>query len=295
MALDPCQVQLSRASGSLLMGPGTPYTVLPEFDPWSKTNRAPQSEPRSHAHGSLLGTEWVDEVVVLLPLSVYRNGAATSEWMTAHDDLAAAFAGVGASGELCELSFEWGGREFVMFGRPRQVQVSSENASVGKSVAQCAFVAADPRRYSASLTSLSTGLAVQSGGLTLPLTMPFTIDGVLTGGEVTIPNGGSTDLPITVRIDGPVVEPGVVVRLDDGPVQVRFDLTLRSGQWLEISSVNRQALLNGLESSNQRPRAVVWDLPKFPIPPGGADVRFTAGVYDPAAEMTVDARAAAWW
>lgn len=517
MALAPDQVQLSWSSKSLLMGPGTVYTVLPGWDPWSRTNRRPQSKDRPHAHGSLVGSEWVDEATVLIPVSVYRDGASKAEWMAARQELSAAFVAVGDSGEVCELSFEWGGREYVLFGRPAQVRSSADNVSVGKSVEQCVFIAADPRIYSADLSSSSTGLPIQQGGLTVPadvpstrlrlpgasgayastpdtaslditgdvdlradvaleawsgvqqtliakyatgtnqrsyalvvlstgmlrmlwsetgaagltadstvaptvasggrlavgatldvdngaagrtitfytaptmagpwtvlgspvpqagvtslfvgsaelsvgawntggvdnpatgwfyagevrsgiggtvaanpdftvhspgltgftdstgkawsvngtaaieghgfragLTVPFTVPGVLVGGEVQLVNTGTADAGLTVRIDGPAVEPKLILRRPDGTVQsVKFDLTLADGQWLDIDSTSRLALLNSLPDSNQRGRAT-WDMDPYPIPPGTSTLRFGSAVFNATASLTAEHRSA-WW
>jgi hypothetical protein len=152
------------------MGPGTVYTVLPGWDPWSRSTRSPQSMARPYAHGSMRGAEWVDEAVVLIPLSINRLGATKAEWLSAHQELAAAFTAVGASGETCELYFEYGGSEFVMFGSPQMPRVNGENLSVGKSVSQVAFVASDPRVYSSGTSVLETGLPLQQGGLAIPST-----------------------------------------------------------------------------------------------------------------------------
>lgn len=174
MALDADQVRLVRQGRSLLMGPGTAYTVLPGWDPWSRSTRSPQSLDRPYAHGSLRGAEWVDEAVVLIPLSINRLGATKAEWLASHQELAAAFTAVGASGETCELYFEHGGSEFVMFGTPRMPRVNGENLSVGKSVSQVAFVASDPRIYSSDASVLATGLPLQQGGLAISTTAATT-------------------------------------------------------------------------------------------------------------------------
>lgn len=294
MALAECQVQLSRSATTLLMGPGTVYTVLPEWDPWSRTNRRPQSQTRPHAHGSLVGSEWVDEATVLIPVSVHRDGSSKSIWMAAHQDLMAAFTAVGDSGEMCELTFEWGGTEYLMVGRPAQVRTTTSNVAVGKSVEQCVFIAADPRIYSAVLSSLSTSLPVQQGGLTVPLTVPFTISGVLVGGRLELTNSGTADSGLTVRIDGPAVEPRLTLQRPDGSVQsIRFLLDLAAGQWLEIDTTRRLALLNGLAQSNQRGRAV-WDMDSYPLQPGVNILRFGSAVYNETALMTAQHRSA-WW
>lgn len=294
MALAAEQVQLVRSSGSLLMGPGTPYTVLPEWDPWSRTVRDPQTVDRPHAHGSLVGSEWVDAAVALIPVSVYRHQASKADWLSAHQELAWAFSAVGDSGETCELRFEWGGSEYVLFGRPRMPRVTTENVAVGKSVEQCVFVAADPRIYSGSLTSVSTGLPLQQGGLTVPFTAPFTVSGFLVGGRLDLTNTGTTASGMSFRIDGPAVEPRVILARPDGSVQsISFDLTLTAGQWLEVDTTTRLALLNGLPQSNQRGRSV-WDMDAYPLLPGLNFLRFGAGVYNPDALITVEFRSS-WW
>jgi len=512
MPLAADQVQLVRSSGSLLLGPGTPYTVLPGWDPWSRTTRDPQSAERPYGHGSVVGAEWVDQAVVLIPLSVYRSGSTKAEWLVAHQQLTAAFTAVGPTGELPELRFEWGGSEFVMFGRPRQVRVTADNIAVGKSVAQCAFVAPDPRIYSGLLTTQTTGLPLQQGGLTIPavaastrlrlpgtsgayastpdhasldivgdfeieadlhvnnwatgsgqsivskyttarsyglwisatgqlqvvwstdgttggrsiissvtpvptaaagvrgsldvnngagqhvvtfsyrltdtgpwiqfdqqtlagttsvfsgsaalevgshsggtssfltgsvravrvrsviggtivadpdftartvgqtsfadstgktwtinggaklvgstyrggLTTPFTIPGVLTGGVLTLTNTGTTDTSLRARIDGPAIEPRLVLRRPDGTVQtLSFDLELTQDQWLDIDTAARTALLNGLAGSSQRGVAT-WGMDPYPIQPGENSLRFASAVYNTTAQLTVEHRSA-WW
>jgi hypothetical protein len=174
MALATDQVELRRNGRTLLMGPGTEYTVLPGFDPWSRTTRAPQTMSRPYAHGSLVGSEWVDDATVLIPLSINRLGGTKASWMSAHQQLAAAFTAVGDSGEMAELRFEWGGAEYYMLGRPVMPRVNTDNIAVGKAVEQVAFIAADPRIYSSDASVLSTDLPLQQGGLTIPVTTAST-------------------------------------------------------------------------------------------------------------------------
>lgn len=281
MPLAADQVQISRASGSLLMGPGTAYTVLPGWDPWSRTVRAEQGGPRPEAHGSWVGSEWMEEAVVLIPVSVYRDGSSKTAWLEAHKALMAAFSSVGSSGEMVELAFEHGGGEYLMFGRPRQVRVDAENIAVGKSVEQCAFVAADPRIYSSTLYSTSLGLPEQSGGLTVPFTVPVTVTGRLSGGRAVLTNTGTTATSLVFRIDGPAPDPRIVLTGPDGVAQViDFGLTLGEGQWLKIDTTTHLALLNGLSGANQRGRAE-WTMDTHPLLPGTSTLRFfAAGVGD---------------
>jgi hypothetical protein len=455
----------------------------------------------------------VDEATVLIPVSINRLGATKAEWLVAHQELAAAFTAVGSTGETCELYFEHGGSEFVMFGNPQMPRVNGDNLSVGKSVNQVAFIAADPRVYSAAVSSLQSGLPVQQGGLVLParvastrlrlpdasgayastpdtaalditgdlslrvdadlwswqdgfqqlltkygsagavsyalnvessgfprlqwsadgtnlltatssvaisatagrvrlradldvdagggnrqvtfftapsmsgpwtqlgtntpvagvtsvhsgsaplevgsrgggttqtaggsfyaaevrnsagtvvaspdftaqtvggtsfadgtgktwtvhgtaklvgntfkggLKAPFMVSGRLNGGSLTFANLGTAAVAFTARIDGPVVEPWILVRQPDGTTQsIRFDLTLAEGEWLTVDTASRQALLNDSPSANQRGRAT-WLVDPDPLLPGVNTIRFGAAEYDSDALLTVTARSA-WW
>jgi hypothetical protein len=297
MALATDQVELRRAGRTLLMGPGTEYTVLPGFDPWSRTTRAPQTMSRPYAHGSLVGSEWVDDATVLIPLSINRLGGTKASWMAAHQQLAAAFTAVGDSGEMAELRFEWGGAEYYMLGRPVMPRVNTDNIAVGKAVEQVAFIAADPRIYSSDASVLTTGLPLQQGGLTIPQggrILPATIPGVLSGGSLDLVNNGTANAGMTVRIDGPAPEPRLILRRPDGSVQsIRFLIDLAEGQWMEIDSTSNLALLNGLASSNQRGNAI-WDMDAYPLQPGVNTIRFLSGEYDASSLLTVTHRSA-WW
>lgn len=305
MALAEGQVQLVRTSGSLLMGENTRFDLQDAFNPFLRQVRTIQGGPRPYAHGSWVGAEWQAEAVV--PIRAIINGANqdVASARAAILDMSAAFSAVGATGEIDELRFrlQEDPDEFVMFGRPRGFEPDLSTVGMGHAYASAVFVAHDPRIYSGALTTITTGLPVQHGGLVLPakvtgathvhgLALPTTIPGVLGGGSATLTNAGTTASGLTVRISGPAVEPWLLLRRPDGTVQsVRFDLTLLAGQWLDIDSTTRQALLNGLPESNQRGRAV-WDLDPFPILPGTNILRFGAAVYEPTAELQVSFRSA---
>lgn len=278
----------------LVMGPGTPYRVLANSNSFTLGIRAPHTQERPHAHGSLVGSEWANARTVPIRVMLDAPPYTESAWLDALDELTAAFAPVGDSGGMVELYRNVDGREFVWFGRTRMVEPETDLAAGGYGFVQCAFVAADPRRYSAAEASVSTGLAVQTGGLTVPVTAPVAVTGRLVGGRGQITNNGTASAPLTARIDGPVVEPGFVLYSPDGSIQsVRFSLTLLDGQWLEIDSVTHTAFLNGAETANRRPDAT-WLLDDYPIQPGLTRVRFVSGAYDEDAELTVTARSA-WW
>jgi hypothetical protein len=249
---------------------------------------------RPYGHGSVRGAEWVDEAVVLIPLSINRMGSTKAEWLSAHDELAAAFTAVGATGETCELHFEHGGSEFVMFGTPRMPRVTGDNLSVGKSINQVAFVAQDPRRYSSTLTSVSTGLTEYVSGLSVPFSVPFSIYTVLVSGLLELTNSGIADSGVTVRIDGPIAGPQIVLQRPDGSVQsLSVNLDLQAGQFLLIDSTRKTALLNGAVDADYR-GASQWGWDTHPLLPGMTSLRFLGSDDTNTAQVTASYRSA-WW
>lgn len=497
----------------LVMGAGTIYRVAASSSSFALNTRDEQSQNRPHSHGGLVGSEWANPRVIPIRVFVDTTEHTELSWLEAIDELANAFRPAGSTGEMVELYRNVGGREIVYFGRTRMVEPDEELAAGGYGWVHCAFEAADPRRYSATLTTVSTSLPVQQGGLTVParvsttrlrlpdvsgayastpnhaslqitgdfslragldlrswtdgfqqlvtrygsagaisyalnvdssgfpriqwsadgtavltataslsmsgvsqflwlrgdldvnngaagrtatfftgptrsgpwtafgspvvqagvtsvfagsapleigsrtggttqtirgtvtgaevrnsagtvvadpdftnqsvgttsfadatgktwtvhgtarlvgdtyrggLTAPFTIPGVLAGGKLELVNSGTTDTGLTVRIDGPAVEPRLILQRPDGTAQsIRFTIDLADGQWLEIDSTRHLALLNGLPESNQRGNAV-WDLDAYPLQPGTNVLRFLSGVYDADAALTVSHRSA-WW
>jgi hypothetical protein len=278
------------------MGPGTPYRVLHPSNPFLRQARSDQGGPRAWNHGSWSGAEWQAEAVVPLRLHARAASRDLAGGLELRHEVAAAFAAVGDSGETVALRFVLGGREHVMFGRPRmsEPELATVGLVDGEFFVSCAFVAQDPRIYAGELSEVSTGLPTQTGGLTLPFTVPFTIPGVLTGGREDLLNEGTADAALLLRVDGPVTDPRIALQRPDGDVQtIRFDLTLAAGQWLDIDTASRTALLNGLPEANQRGRAA-WDIDPYPLPPGTSVLRFAASSHNDEALLTARWRSA-WW
>lgn len=127
------------------------------------------------------------------------------------------------------------------------------------------------------------------------LTVPFTVSGFLVGGVLELVNEGTAPTSLFIRIDGPVVDPRVILQRPDGTVQEIdfFNLTIPSGQWLEINTANGTALLNGLPGSSVRGRAI-WDIDPYPLLPGTTTIRFQARDFNEDAMITTTHRSA-WW
>lgn len=275
----------------LIMGPGTRYEILRGTNPFQRNVRADQGGARAWNHGSWSGVEWAAEVVVPMTIRVRGASSDVASWLAAHQTLTAAFAPVGESAADAELRFMLGGTEFLMRGRPRMVEPDLTLINSGKSITQAAFVALDPFIYAGTETVAGpTGLPTFSGGLTVPVTAPFTVSGVLASGFLNLTNTGTAETPLSIRIDGPVQEPSVTLQRTDGITQaLRFGFDLETGQWLDIDTGARTVMLNGASSRRGQTAG------DFPILPAGTHVlQFRAGEYNPTATVTVRFRSA-WW
>ncbi|MEO7260251.1 MAG: hypothetical protein ABI047_03175 [Jatrophihabitantaceae bacterium] len=105
----------------------------------------------------------------------------------------------------------------------------------------------DPKRLGDPLTA-STGLPLVTGGLRLPVTLPFTLDSAVATGQCSLFNPGTAPGPVLIRLHGPVIGASQVTHAGSGPpVAVAFGsaLSLPAGQWLDIDMDNQQVLANG--------------------------------------------------
>jgi hypothetical protein len=158
MPLDEGQVQLR----DLVMGPGTEHRFATPFNPFARNVRADQGGVRAWGDGAWSGAEWAEQVAV--PMRLVGIGGGPAGWVGRQQQLAAAFA---PSHEDLELRFVMGGTEFVMFGRPRLVDPEARFLD-GTGYCNAAFVALDPKVYSADVHQVQLGLPSASGGLTVP-------------------------------------------------------------------------------------------------------------------------------
>lgn len=161
---------LQIAVGELLMGPGTDYRPL-DFNPFVKTARADQGGPRAWNHGSWSGAEFANSVTIPLRLLVQPAARTNAAWLAAHQQLAAAFAPVGATAGDVELRWRLAGAEYLMRGRPRMVEPSIEHIAdgLGYAFTLCAFEAQNPFIFSG--VEHVTGpvpLPQPAGGLLMP-------------------------------------------------------------------------------------------------------------------------------
>lgn len=111
---------------------------------------------------------------------------------------------------------------------------------------QAVFVAPDPRLYSADLATFDLTLPdnTTAGGVTVPLTVPFTVAApVGATSERTVVNAGTVPTFPTVTIRGPVTDP-VLENVTTGR-RLRLKYNLAAGNSLVVDFDNEMVLLNG--------------------------------------------------
>lgn len=110
--------------------------------------------------------------------------------------------------------------------------------------------AVNPRLYSTEVMTASTGFPTTTGGLSLPASLPTSLDGVTVSGEMSLTSvGNQTAWPI-FRIDGPVTDPVIINTTTDQAM--RFNLTLAAGEWLTVDTSNHLVLANGDPNAARR-------------------------------------------
>lgn len=113
------------------------------------------------------------------------------------------------------------------------------------------LVAADPRKFGAPLVG-ATGLPATAGGLTVPFTVPFTIDAVSVTGQVALTNLGDLPGPVTARIAGPAPQGGIITHTSDLGIRVfALDLPLAADEWVDIDMEFETVLAQGASSRSQ--------------------------------------------
>lgn len=147
--------------------------------------------------------------------------------------------------------------------------------------------APDPRRYAATDTVATLTLPIGAGtGLTLPITVPFTLPTTVAANRATIVNDGTFATRPVVTFYGPVTDP-VIANLTTGR-NLAFDLDLLAGETLAVDFDARSVILNGTVS---RTYAIVPGSAWWELAPGSNDVQYAAGAGTGPAVLTY---ASAW-
>jgi len=145
-------------------------------------------------------------------------------------------------------------------------------------------VALDPRKLGAPLTG-STRLPSFTGGLTIPFTIPFSIDSVQVTGQVNLFNPGNETGPVTMRVDGPCSGP-VITHVASGLSLVfSASLVLGVGEWIDIDMEAHTVMANGQSSRANWITSRGWS----GLESGNNTWAFTAAAYSTDSLLTITA------
>jgi hypothetical protein len=168
------------------------------------------------------------------------------------------------------------GRTRVRYGRFRKP--GEINASQGRAnawlIGTTQFEALDPRTFADDVHIATTGRVLPGTGFTPPFAVPFTL-GASSSGSVAVINAGNAPAPWTARLDGPLTNP-TITYVEIGrrlAFQANGGLDLASGDYLELSTTGRSALLAGV--SDRRTQLTI-DSDWWELGPGSATFRLDA-------------------
>lgn len=146
----------------------------------------------------------------------------------------------------------------------------------------------DPRYYEATERTAQTSTFLAAGGVELPLTAPFYMDGpTVPLGALVAHNGGRAPADPVFELHGPAVDPGIVNdTLDAALIFKTGSLTLASGQVMLIDFNSRSITIDGEDVSRDRidwARSNWWDQGMPGLKVGDQTIRYVGGqVTDPA-------------
>ena len=152
-------------------------------------------------------------------------------------------------GAVSTLSFNRGGKSYVVYGRPRRFAVTpARTADHEFQIVEADFKLLDPYVYSGTQHSLKMGLleTASTGGVVLPQTLPWRLAGGSGERKGIVTVEGYTPTPLTVRIYGPTAP----TTLSDPEIKapgfyVKLNTQIQSGQVVEIDTRTRTVISNG--------------------------------------------------
>lgn len=153
--------------------------------------------------------------------------------------------------------------------------------------------AADPRRYSTTLSTGTTNLPSTSGGLLFPATPPFSFTATTVAGAIAATNVGSMETRPVLRVAGPVTGPVQIITLyPDGSTRTLTytpPVDLVAGDLLVIDTDAHTVTLGG--ASRRRWLSVSGAWPNIPANTT-VQFQFRAGAASPTALLTATWRSA---
>jgi hypothetical protein len=276
--------QMSYAG--LVVGDGTAYE-LAEIDGLGDMPELRTSDrTRLRRHGELPGDDFLAGRSLVLTLEVF--GADDPSFQAAVDALKAAFAPGNPEAALVLLvpGIAGGGQRRLNV-RPRKLDlpVDVDRFFYRQPIAQVQLDATDPRIYDDTQQSVVTPLAATPTGHTWNNTWNLSWGTAGVSGSIFATNTGTFPTPPTFRIDGPVTNPSI--ENTTYGFTLAFNITLGSGEFLDVDSDARTVLLGGASSRYSTLTRADW----FDLAPGVTEIKFR-GTTTGAPQLTATWRSA---
>ena len=146
------------------------------------------------------------------------------------------------------------------------------------------FLACDARWFADDVQA-STLMPQSSGGLTIPFTVPFSIDSNVQTGYCSLTNPGNATGKMLLRVDGPCTGPVITHVTSGTQLVVASSYNIVAGNFLLIDMDNRLVLENGQADRAAYVTSRGW----FGFDPGANTLAFTAAVLNATGKLTVTA------
>ena len=137
--------------------------------------------------------------------------------------------------------------EYRLYGRTRGCVGKLGRFVAGKLIIRCEFMATDPRLYSTTALSATTGLSTAVGGLAFPAVAPFVFGSGGTGSSMSCPNDGTLPTPWVATFTGPLVAPQLVHSGSGDDINLS-GASIVAGETIVVDSAAKTVLLNGTTS-----------------------------------------------
>lgn len=276
MALTDYQLQI----GDLVLGPGTDYIVTTPPELGGPTMRTSDSD-KPQDHGSYYGPDLFDARTFVLQVTVRGDSPADTEnnadalisewWVDSRTD----------TDVTKPLKVKFPGKaEVQLNGRPRRAVVQTKRLIGHRADASLEYHAGDPAWYEATEQSEALSLSVAAGGFTFPMTFDLTFGGTASSGSVTVTNDGNFQMKPRVRFSGPYTGPSIE-NITTGE-SLGLDLTIASGDYVDVDFADATILLNGTASRYYTKTGTFWTLE-----PGDNEVRIGSTSYNASSAATI--------
>lgn len=113
------------------------------------------------------------------------------------------------------------------------------------------LIALDPRKFGQTLTAGPTGLPSTSGGLTIPFTIPFTINATTVTGQISLTNPGNASGPVKLQINGPITGPTITHVSTGQALTFSSSLSLGAGEFVTVDMERREVLAQGQPAASR--------------------------------------------